>query len=497
MLDNVQRMWRDASAGARLGLVLAVLLLATALTWSLTWALRRDEQVLFADLEAQDAATIVGELERMKMPYRLAGDGTTILVERQQVHATRLKLMGKGVPLRGGVGFEIFSNNDFGMTDFAQRINYQRALQGELARTIAAFEEVRAVRVHLVLPESGLFRKSGVKPKAAVTVSLKRNRALAAPQVLGIQRLVAAAVPEIESGAVTIVDEHGVTLSRPADSEGAEGLDARNAAKDELEQAIARKAVSVLDRAFGPGRAIVSVDVTLDHNQVRVTREEVLPGNGRSGEGAMTRKRTTVSGGSPAAAAAAAATPSTADDAPRGAGSTSEFEYQNGRRVEQVVSRPGSIRQISIGILLPHALAPDRAEQLRRLIGASVGLNAARGDELAISSLDQFGTAGGTAAAGAALAAPPVSSAPLSSASLMRDAAEPDAPGSSAPPSPPLLRSLWWLAALALALVVGTALLLHRRQRRPALSRAARADMLRQLRGWLAEDRATAPESPA
>jgi flagellar M-ring protein FliF len=482
MPDNLRHLWRDASPGARTGLVLGVLLIAVALAWSLSWALHRDEQVLFADLEAQDAATIVGELERMKMPYRLAGDGTTILIERSQVHATRLKLMGKGVPLRGGVGFEIFANNDFGMTDFAQRINYQRALQGELARTIAALEEVRAVRVHLVLPESGLFRKSGVRPKAAVTMSLKRGRALAAPQVLGIQRLVAAAVAEIEPGAVTIVDEHGVTLSRPVDAEGAEGLDARHAAKDEIEQAIARKAVAVLDRAFGPGRAIVSVDVTLDHNQVKVTREEVLPGNPRSGEGAMTRRRTTVTGGSPAAAAAAAGG---ADDAPRGAGSTSEVEYQNGRRVEQVVSRPGSIRQISLGVLLPHALPADRAEQLRRLIGASVGLNAARGDELAISSLDQFG--------GAAAAAAP---SPADPAAAVRTDTAPTAP-LAAVPQPATLQGLWWLALVVLAVVAAAALLLSRRRGRPALSRAARDDMLRQLRGWLAEDRATSPESRA
>ena len=485
MRDNLGHLWRDASPGARAGLVVGVLLLLVALAWSLTWALRRDDQVLFTDLEADDAAAIVGELDRMKMPYRLAGDGTTILVERSQVHATRLKLMGKGVPLRGGVGFEIFANNDFGMTDFAQRINYQRALQGELARTIAALEEVRAVRVHLVLPESGLFRKSGVRPKAAVTMSLKRGRALAAPQVLGIQRLVAAAVPEIEPGAVTIVDEHGVTLSRPVDAEGAEGLEARQGAKDEIEQAIARKAVAVLDRAFGPGRAIVSVDVTLDHNQVRVTREEVLPGNPRSGEGALTRRRTTVTGGGAAGAAAAAS----GDDAPRGAGSTAELEYQNGRRVEQVVSRPGSIRQISVGVLLPHALPADRAEQLRRLIGASVGLNAARGDELAISSLDQFG---GTAAVAA--------SAPADGVALRADGtpaarAAPDAAATVAA-HPASLQGLWWLAFVVLAAVAAAALLLARRRGRPALSRAARDDMLRQLRGWLAEDRATAAATP-
>lgn len=486
MFENLERMWNAAGAGARLGLVVGVLAIGVALALALSWSLRRDEQVLFSELEARDASTIVAELDRMRVPYRLSSDGTAILVERSEVHATRLKLMGKGVDLHGGVGFEIFANNDFGMTDFAQRINYQRALQGELARTISALEEVRQVRVHLVMPESGLFRKSGVKPKAAVTVALKRGRSLTPPQVLGIQRLVAAAVPEIDAGAVTLVDEHGVTLSRPLDAEGGEGLDGRIAAKGEFEQAVARKAVAVLDGAFGPGRAIVSVDVTLDHNQVRVTREDVLPGNPRSGEGVVTRRRTTATGSSATAAQAAAS-----EEVARGAGATAEVEYLNGRRVEQVVSRPGAVRQISIGILLPHALPAERAEQLRRLIAASVGLNAARGDELAISSLDQF--AGGAAVAGAlpssaAKALPPLADGAGSDLAGAANAAVPR-------PAAPALQPLWWLvgAGLVLALVIVVAL--SRRRMPPPLSTAAREDMLRQLRGWLAEERSPAPET--
>jgi flagellar M-ring protein FliF len=481
VFENFKGMWQGAGSGARLGLVMGLLVIAVALGVSVSWALKRDHQVLFADLEPQDAASIVAELDRMKLPYTLAEDGTTILVERSEVHATRLKLMGKGVALRGGVGLEIFANNDFGMTDFAQRINYQRALQGELARTISALEEVRQVRVHLVLPESGLFRKSSVKPKAAITLSMKRGRAVSPQQVLGIQRLVAAAVPEIEAGSVTIVDDHGVTLSRLPDSEAGDGMDARMVAKGEFEQAVARKAVAVLDRAFGPGSAIVSVEVTLDHNQVRVTREEVLPGNARSGEGAMTRKRTSVT---------AQAAPAGPGEALRAPASTTELDFQNGRRVEQVVSRPGSVKQMSVGVLLPRALPPDRAEELRRLIAASVGLNPARGDELAITSIDQVRAAVAVAPAGMA-----------ASAADSALAGEPD--GSEQPSTSreagaavaTPLQPLWWLAAGALSLGALLALVMRRRRASTeALSPAAREDMLQQLRLWLAEDAAPSTE---
>src|SRR5262245_28297346 len=147
--------WNGWSRSARAGFAAAaaaVLVAAVAAAW---WILRDDRQPLFTDLDPHDAAAIAAELERMKLPYGVADDGATVLVDKNAVHATRLKIMGKGVDLKGTVGFEIFNNTDFGMTEFAQKINYQRALQGELARTIGALAEVKSARVHLVLPESG------------------------------------------------------------------------------------------------------------------------------------------------------------------------------------------------------------------------------------------------------------------------------------------------------------------------------------------------------
>src|SRR5262245_1063357 len=164
--------------------------------------MRDDYQVLFADLDPQDGASIVAELDRMKIPYRVADNGSTVLVDRESVHKTRLKLMGKGVNLKGTVGFELFNNSDFGMTEFAQKINYQRAMQGELARTIMSLDEVKLARVHLVVPESGLLRRGTAKPKASVTLALRPGAKLRPEQILGIQRLVAAGVAELEPSSV-------------------------------------------------------------------------------------------------------------------------------------------------------------------------------------------------------------------------------------------------------------------------------------------------------
>src|SRR5262249_44031838 len=170
MFENLRQMWRQASAEAKLGLATGAVLILAIVVYFGVWALRPDYQTLFTNLDAQDAVAMTAELDKMKVPYRLENDGTTILVDKSQVHALRLKLLGKSGTLKSAVGFEIFNNTDFGMTEFAQKINYQRALQGELTRTIQSLDEVKNARVHLVLPESGLFKKSGQKPKASITL---------------------------------------------------------------------------------------------------------------------------------------------------------------------------------------------------------------------------------------------------------------------------------------------------------------------------------------
>ena len=153
-MSDLREMWVRSSSGAKLGLAVGVLLIALITTVFARWALAKEYQALFTQLSEQDAATMIEELDRMKVPYRLDDGGRSILVPEELVHKTRLQLVGKNLPLHGAVGFEIFNNTDFGMTEFTQKVNYQRALQGELTRTIMALEEVQSARVHLALPES-------------------------------------------------------------------------------------------------------------------------------------------------------------------------------------------------------------------------------------------------------------------------------------------------------------------------------------------------------
>jgi flagellar M-ring protein FliF len=380
----VKTFWQGLGRSARIGLVTGIVVIAVATIVLALWLLRTERDVLFGNLSAQDAATMTAELDRMKVPYELAADGTTILVDRKQLHQTRLKLMSRDMPLHGAVGFELFNNTDFGMTEFAQKVNYQRALQGEITRTILALAEVESARVHLAFPEEGLFKRDQGKAKAAVTLALKQGQSLHPEQVKGIQRLVAAAVAGVTPQDVTIVDKSGIALTRatPASADGGADAGPQLELKREIERHLAQKASQVLDRAFGPGSALASVDAVLDMNQVRTTTENVIAPPVQPGEavtGVIVRERETTRD-EPLLSAAR-------DAAKSGSSSQRETEYQVGRRVEQVVSQPGSIRRLQVLAVIKAPMDADQVERTRALVAAAVGASPERGDVVVVQPL--------------------------------------------------------------------------------------------------------------
>jgi flagellar M-ring protein FliF len=478
--------WKRLGKGARAALLAGAvfIVLTTALiAWML---LRTEEEVLFSNLAPQDTAVMVEELDRMKLPYRLGPDGNSILVDSASVHQTRLKLMGKELPLHGAVGFELFNNADFGMTEFAQKINYQRALQGEITRTIVSLAEVETARVHIAFAEEGLFKRDQARAKASITLGLKHGQALRAEQVTGIQRLVAAAVPGIAAQDVTIVNQQGVALTRNDggaavhEESGAE-VSQRMELKREIEQHLVRKASVVLDKAFGPGNALASVDVTLDMNHVRVTTEDVKSEPAKGEEtpaGVMVRLRET-----------------TRDDAPQGvaregSGSTHrEVDYQVGRRVEQLVQTPGSIQKVQVLAVLHTALDAQQLERVKTLLAAAVGAVPERGDTVVVQTLDALGASSGHTETG-----------------NLRAATEREVTGAPAMPQPmaqsqvqlqfqPQFQSLAVFVALLLVAVLLLAIGLWWRQRKVAvtpssLSTREREAALAQLQAWMREPEA-------
>ncbi len=473
---------------ARFALLSGVTLIVLGVAAAGWWLLKPDYQVLFSELKPQDSAVMAAELDKLKIPYHVEDGGATLLVDRAQVHATRMKLMGRELPLHGVVGLEVFNNTDFGMTEFAQKINYQRALQGELTRTVLSLSEIRDVRVHLALPEQGLFKQAASKPKAAITITLRDGQSLRPEQISGIQRLVASATPGMLPQDVTVVDRQGVALSRSGDEapeSPSGGSASRLELKKETEAQLARKAMAVLEKAFGAGEALASVDVTLNMDHVRTTTEDVLPAGNRAGEGSrgvLVRERETVrdAGAAPLDAARGAAV--------GGGSSQREADYQTGRRVEQVVSVAGAIRRVQVVAVVKRPLDAAQEEKVRQVVAAAVGAQSERGDTVVVQSLAAWAPA---AEATRGFAPAPSQGSALAAPSPARQPAVPAAMGWQSP------------AAALLVALLGLGLFVFAARRRaastspqsPALSDAERTAALARLQDWLsASPPASAPD---
>ncbi|WP_374531694.1 flagellar basal-body MS-ring/collar protein FliF [Novosphingobium sp.] len=219
-------------------------LLVTVAVFGLYWFFVRTTYVpVLVNLDAQDAAEIAKVLDGKKIGYRFEDDGRTIAVVNSEADKARIELAGSELPMKGQIGFELFNQSDMGLTEFAQKINYQRALQGELARTILLLDGIQTVRVHLGLPEHNMFRGEQDKPKASVTLILKPGRSLSSATVEGIQRLVAGAVPDLPQSEVAVLDGSGRVVSPeiardPAPDAASDAI--LNSARERLKSAVTR-----------------------------------------------------------------------------------------------------------------------------------------------------------------------------------------------------------------------------------------------------------------
>lgn len=250
-----------------IAVVAAVLTLALAAAYLLV--LRKPYGVLFSGLREVDAATIVADLDKKKTPYHLADGGSTILVPRNLVDSTRLAMAGGDLPLKGTVGFELFNKSDMGLTEFAQRINYQRALQGELARTIMTLDSVDSARVHLTIADPTLFRDDRQPSKASITIVPRPGRVLYPNAVVGIQRLVAAAVPDLDANDVVVLDASGLPISNNVTS--AAQVSPQDQEKHAIEQYYAARISQALAPLAVAGNAQVTVSAQTGPSPTSIT----------------------------------------------------------------------------------------------------------------------------------------------------------------------------------------------------------------------------------
>jgi len=343
------------------------------------WLQKDETSVLFTNLSPEDASSALAELAKQDIKAELSNGGTTILVPESAVYRLRVDLASKGIPSSGTVGFEIFDGKQYGLTEFLQNVNFKRALEGELTKSIESLHGIQSARVHLVLPKPSIFKKLASPATASVVLHLGRNANLAEFQIGGIQSLVAGSVENLESENVSVIDQRGKVLSSPAvDSESGRS-ESHLALRKEVEGYLTEKAGSMLDTVLGAGRAIVRVDATLNFEKIDKEREIFDPTNTVVRSEVRNEQNDPSSGGTT---------------------ETSTVNYEINRTVEHIVGDIGGVKSLSVAVFVDgtyeiaddgtrtyQPLSEEMVGQLRRIVQTAVGLNVVRGDQIEIVNM--------------------------------------------------------------------------------------------------------------
>jgi flagellar M-ring protein FliF len=385
----------------RLAAILGIGAGVAAALFAVTMNLGQPQALLYSNLDLKEAGAITQALDQAGVKYEVKGDGSTIMVPRDSVASTRLMLSGKGMPTQGSVGYEIFDQTSaLGQTDFVQQLNRQRALEGELARTIRGLDGVTSARVHLVLPKRELFDEQAEQPSASVNIAVG-GREPSPEQVRAMQNLVAAAVPNLKPDRVTVVDQHAKTLSGGESGEVAQA-DGR---KTEVEQRIAKELKALVEGVVGAGKARVKVAAELDLTRVTVQQESYDPdGQVVRSESTTDEKASERQPGENGQVSAmnnipAGQTPNGDQEAASSSGrqeSTTNYEISKTIRTE--VIEPGQVKRLSVAVAVdgatamsadgkPGAYTPRSAEEMQRieqLVRTAVGFNTDRGDQISV-----------------------------------------------------------------------------------------------------------------
>ncbi len=333
----------------RILLISVLLACGGAAALLLGWARQSDMALLYTGLDPEDAAQIVEKIRDADVSYELRSGGTAVYVPSDKVYSLRLELAGEGMPSGGREGYRILDTEKIGTSPFAQRVNYARAIEGELAKTISLFDAVADARVHIVRPDSKLFRESEKGASATVALRLRPGRRITQQNIAAVIHMVAGSVDNLNPEDVVVVDSRGNLLSSGSDDGFAGSTGNVLDYKSQVEQYLSKKAEDMLTLVLGPGRATVKVDATIETDTVNETVEKYSPEEKvTTKEELMTKS---VTGG-----------PAPADGAADGAGTTKEetttTEYEVGRTVQQTIEMPGKILSLSVAAFVDLS-APD------------------------------------------------------------------------------------------------------------------------------------------
>ena len=352
-------------------------------------------EVLFSNLKTEDTGEIAGALDKLRVPYQIQSATQSILVPSEKVLETRLKLAREGLPRFGGVGFEIFDQKSFGMTEFEQRLNYQRALQGELARTINDIKEIEDTRVHLVIPEKSIFAQSRDVPTASIVVKLSQGTKMPQATVQSIVHLVSASVPNMDASKVTVVDTEGHLLTTDETDESVASF----SKKQDVEQRYESKVRELLEPIVGMGKVQVQVTADLDFTSKETTEEKFDPESIAVRSEKHNKVSEKTSGGGVGGAVGAAPTGGGESGKDKNE-ATESVDYEVSKQVQHVVSPTGEIKKLSVAVIVDGlytadkdgkqqyaARPPEEIKNYEDLIKSAIGFQTDRGDQLKVMNL--------------------------------------------------------------------------------------------------------------
>lgn len=353
---------------------------------------------LFTNLDPKTASAVVEVLEQNRIPYQLAAEGTSILVPKDRVYEIRIQLAGQGLLTNTGLGFELFDNTKLGVTEFERRIDYQRALEEELRRTIVQLDEIEQARVHLVLPEKSVFIKEERPASAAVTVALRPLAQLTKEQVRGIIYLVSSSVENLPPENVKVINSKGVVLSDgvlDADSGTLTGLNlAQYEIKRALERDLEQRIQNMLERVMGLDNVVAMVTAELNFDQVEETN--IIYGKDEQGQATLSQQVTEEQSESTSGTSGLTGVEGNVGIPYYPAGGQGSDTYSRTETItnymvdqteRKVVQAPGQITRLSTAVIINGMLNPEEIQRIRSLVEAAVGYDPLRGDQITVESM--------------------------------------------------------------------------------------------------------------
>lgn len=416
--------WKQLGLNQRISIFMATAVVLVGLSAIGWWSSRADYSLLYGKLDETEASKVIAALDEAKVPYKVSRGGGSILVPADKVYQVRMQMAGKGIPRGEGVGFEIFDKANFGISDFVQRANYTRAVQGELARTISQLDQVEAARVMIVMPENRLLTDNQRKPTASVFVRVKGNGQLPPSAVNSIRFLVANSVEGLQANNVSVVDNQGNVLSENQENDSAAGLSNNQlTARRNLEQYLAKKAEGMLEKVLGPGQAVVRVSAEINWDTISRTEEKFDPDGQVVRTSTVndenTESSTATAGGAPGIASNAntetngtnASTPVAVvpvnNNHTRKKVTTSSYEINKSK--SEILQASGGIKRLSSAVFVAQKFegkgadrkavprTPEEIQNLKRIVASAIGVeengDAGRKDELTLEEMpfnDQF-----------------------------------------------------------------------------------------------------------